>query len=64
MNAAKTSGIISKRASIAKLIVDLRANMGSSPVNLIEENQAVVVRAKEKSSGTDTLWYGFQVDAR
>ena len=56
MNAAKISGIISKKASIDKLIVDLRANMGSSPVNLIEESQAVMVRAKEKSSGTDTLW--------
>ena len=56
MNAAKTSGIMSKKASKAKLIVELRANMGSSPVNLTEENQAVIVRAKEKSSGTDTLW--------
>jgi len=64
VNAAKTSGIISKRASKAKLIVEMRANMGSSPVNMTEENQAVVVRAKEKNSGTDTLWYGFQVDAR
>ena len=64
MNAAKISGIISKKASIDKLIVDLRANIGSSPVNLIEENQAVMVRVKQKSSGTDALWEGFQVDAR
>tara|TARA_B100000941_G_scaffold204450_1_gene149004 strand:- start:593 stop:763 length:171 start_codon:yes stop_codon:yes gene_type:complete len=56
VNAPKTSGIISKKATRAKLIVDLRANMGSSPVNLIEENQAVIVRAKQKSIGTHTLW--------